>query len=178
MSIRARASGVRMSDIIVLGAGPAGVIAAIRAADLGARTVLVTSTAFGGMATNEGPVPVRTLAQASRLLQQTRQFGQYGVKVGEPVLDYPRLLARVHEVVEDVRSHSSFREQVDSLGIIVHEQSGGTRFDGRNTIVTRNGLRLEADKIIICAGGVSRRLAIPGFELTSTPGEAWSLPAA
>jgi pyruvate/2-oxoglutarate dehydrogenase complex dihydrolipoamide dehydrogenase (E3) component len=168
---------LNVSDVIVIGAGPAGVLAAIRAADLGARTVLVTSGAFGGMATNEGPVPVRTLAHAARLIRQTRQFGQYGLAVSEPVLDYPRLLGRVHEVVADVRSHSSFREQIDSIGIAVHEHTGGARFADSNTIVTNTGLRLGADKIIICAGGVSRRLSMPGFEFTSTPGEVWGLPA-
>jgi FAD dependent oxidoreductase len=58
-----------VSDVLVIGAGPAGVLAAIRAGDLGARTELVTSTVFGGMATNEGPVPVRTLAHAARVLE-------------------------------------------------------------------------------------------------------------
>ena len=56
-------------DAIVIGAGPAGVLAASRAAELGARTTLVTRDAFGGMAANDGPVPVRTLAHAARLLR-------------------------------------------------------------------------------------------------------------
>ncbi len=84
-----------MTDVLVIGAGPAGVLAALRAADLGAQTALVTSGAFGGMAANDGPVPVRTLAHAGRLMREARQLGQYGVKVSEPVLDYSRLLARV-----------------------------------------------------------------------------------
>ena len=103
-----------MIDVLVIGAGPAGVVAALRAADLGARTVLVTRDAFGGMAANDGPVPVRTLAHAARLLRDARQLGQYGIAVGEPVLDYRRLLARVREVLNDVRAHSAFRNQIDS----------------------------------------------------------------
>jgi pyruvate/2-oxoglutarate dehydrogenase complex dihydrolipoamide dehydrogenase (E3) component len=79
-----------MTDVLVIGAGPAGVLAALRAADLGAQTALVTSGAFGGMAANDGPVPVRTLAHAGRLMREARQLGQYGVKVSEPVLDYSR----------------------------------------------------------------------------------------
>src|SRR5258705_13615976 len=50
----------KMIDVLVIGAGPAGVLAAPRAADLGARTALLTRTEFGGMAANDGPVPVRT----------------------------------------------------------------------------------------------------------------------
>src|SRR6476660_950821 len=104
-------------DIIVLGAGPAGVVAALRAADLGARTALVTRDEFGGMAANDGPVPVRTLAHAARLIREARQLGQYGIAVREPMLDYPRLLARVREVVHEVRARSTWREQIDSLGV-------------------------------------------------------------
>src|SRR4029453_14578639 len=117
-----------MIDIIVFGAGPAGVLAALRAADLGARTMLVTRSEFGGMAANDGPVPVRTLAHAARLIREARQLGQYGIDWGEPVLQYPRLLARVQEVVRDVRGHSLLRAQIDAAGVTVEERAGAARF--------------------------------------------------
>ncbi|TMC16818.1 MAG: NAD(P)/FAD-dependent oxidoreductase [Chloroflexi bacterium] len=164
-----------MIDVLVIGAGPAGVLAALRAADLGARTVLVTRTEFGGMAANDGPVPVRTLAHAARLIREARQLSEYGIGVSEPVLDYPRLLARVREVVNDVRAHSSLRPQIDSLGVAVHEHAGVARFVDEHTIETKSGLRLRAEKIVICTGGVSRRLSVPGFELTNTHSDAWGL---
>src|SRR6266496_4073165 len=164
-----------MIDVLVIGAGPAGVLAALRAADLGARTVLVTRTEFGGMAANDGPVPVRTLAHAARLIREARQLSEYGIGVNEPVLDYPRLLARVREVINDVRAHSSLRPQIDSLGVTVHEHAGVARFADEHTIETQDGLRLEAEKVIICTGGVSRRLSVPGFELASTHSDAWRL---
>src|SRR5262249_4888803 len=113
-----------MTDVIVIGAGPAGVLAALRAAELGARTTLIASSEFGGMAATDGPVPVRTLAHASRLLRQAHQLDQYGVTVSEPRLDYSRLLGRVREVVDEVCAHSSYRPQLDSLGVTVHEQAG------------------------------------------------------
>src|SRR5690242_21872413 len=164
-----------MIDILVIGAGPAGVLAALRAADLGARTVLVTRSEFGGMAANDGPDPVRTLAHAARLIREARQLGQYGIGVSEPLLDYSRLLTRVREVVRDARAHSSLRQQIDSLGVTVHEHAGVARFADQHTIETEDGLRLEAEKVIICTGGVSRRLSVPGFDLTSTHSDAWRL---
>src|SRR5437899_12272235 len=97
-----------MIDTLVIGAGPAGVLAALRAADLGARTMLVTRAEFGGMAANDGPVPVRALAHAARLIREARQLDQYGIGVSEPVLDYSRLLERVRDVVNDVSAHSFF----------------------------------------------------------------------
>ncbi len=164
-----------MTDIIVVGAGPAGVLAALRAADLGARTTLVTRGDFGGMAANDGPVPVRTLAHAARLMREARQLGQYGVSVSEPTLDYPRLLERVREVVNDARAHSSLRQQIDALGVTVHEHAGVVRFADQHTIETEDGRRLQAEKIIICTGGESRRLSVPGFDLTNTHSDAWGL---
>ena len=164
-------------NVIVVGAGPAGVFAARRAADLGAKATLITRSEFGGTAANDGPVPVRTLAHAARLIRNARELGRYGISVSEPDLDYPRLLVRVAEVVNDVRAKSFGRADVDRLGVTVHEQAGIARFVDPHTIETESGLRLQADKFILCAGGTSRRLPVPGFELTATHSDAWGLTA-
>ena len=71
--------------------------------------------------------------------------------------------------------HSSLREQIDEAGVTVYENAGAARFADPHTIITEAGLQLTADKIIICVGGVSRRLPIPGFELTSTHSSALAL---
>ena len=164
-----------MFDVIVIGAGPAGVLAALRAGDLGARTALVTRDHFGGMAANDGPVPVRTLAHAARLIRNARQLDRYGITVGEPTLDYSRLLDRVREVTTGVRAHSSLRQQIDTANVKVYENCGAVRFLDAHTVETSTGQKLEAQKIIICTGGKSRKLNVPGFELTATHSDAWQL---
>src|SRR4029079_5015307 len=115
-------------DLIVIGAGPAGMIAALRAAELGAQTALIARDEFGGMAANDGPVPVRTLAHAARLIRDVRQLDRYGISIGDPSLDYPKLLQRVQDVTCDVRAHSSLRQQINSAKVQVFENSGVVRF--------------------------------------------------
>lgn len=164
-----------MLDVLVIGGGPAGVVAALRAADAGAKTTLVTRDEFGGMAANDGPVPVRTLAHAARLIRDAGQLGRYGIVVGEPSLDFPRLLARVREVVREVQANSTFRAQVDAVGVTVHENAGSSRFLDARTIETASGLSLSAARIIICTGGISRQLTVPGSQFTATHSDAWNL---
>jgi dihydrolipoamide dehydrogenase len=172
---KADISNASKVDVVVIGGGPAGVVAALRAADLGAKTALITRDEFGGMAANDGPVPVRTLAHAARLIREARQLGEYGIAVDEPVLVYPRLLARVRQVTSDVRAHSTWREQIDSLGVSVYERAGIARFVDPHTVEMSTGLQLQAEKVIVCTGGISRRLNVPGFEFTNTHSDAWSL---
>ena len=164
-------------DIVIIGAGPAGIVAALRAAELGAKTVLITRGEVGGMAANDGPIPVRVLAQAARLLREAKQLGKYGISVSEPILDYSRLLARTREVVHDVREYGIRREQLENVGVTIYDNSGTARFVDPHTVETARGLRLRADRIILSAGGTSRRLPIPGFEWTATHSDAWSLTA-
>jgi pyruvate/2-oxoglutarate dehydrogenase complex dihydrolipoamide dehydrogenase (E3) component len=164
-------------NIVVIGGGPAGSSAALRAAELGARTVLVTRGEFGGMAANDGPIQVRTLALAARLLRESRQLGQHGIAVSEPILDYPQLLVRTREIVDDVCEHSTSRENLERAGVTIYEHAGTARFVDQHTVQTDSGLRLRADKIILSAGGTSRRLSVPGFEWTATHSDAWGLTA-
>ncbi len=67
------------------------------------------------------------------------------------------------------------REQIDSLDVTVYENAGLARFVDPKTIETASGLRLQSDKIILCTGGISRHLDVPGFEFTNTHSDAWSL---
>src|ERR1700758_3890765 len=117
-----------MLDVVVIGAEPAGVIASLRAARLGGQTALITRDEFGGMAANEGPVPVRTLAQAARLIREARQLPRYGITSGELSLDYSRLLARVREVTAAAREQTLLRDDVERAGVRIYEQAGPARF--------------------------------------------------
>jgi dihydrolipoamide dehydrogenase len=127
------------------------------------------------MAANDGPVPVRTLAHAARLMREARQLGLYGIRAGEPHLDYQALLARAKEVVGEVREHSTLRRQIEAAGTIVRENEGRCRFVDAHSVEAPSGERFSADRIIICTGGEARRLTVPGAELVASHSGAWSL---
>ena len=155
---------------LVIGAGPAGVVAALRAARLGARTALVTRDELGGMAANDGPVPVRTLAHAARLMREARQLPRYGISAREPTLDYSRLLARVREVTGEVRKHSLLRDDLRRAGVTIYEHAGTARLRRPACDRVRECERgCESTKVIICTGGASRRLAVAGIRADLHP---------
>src|ERR687890_1763528 len=86
-------------EVVVVGGGPAGVTAALRARELGAEVALVESGDMGGVCTNDGCVPTRVLARAAHLVRDAQQFAQYGLE-GEPHgVDFVRLLDRAQHVV-------------------------------------------------------------------------------
>ena len=172
-----------MYDLIVLGAGPAGVAATERAARMGAKVCLVDAQRAGGTDAVSGVVPARTLAYIAHLKRTAEQLGRYGIDVGEPKLDFARALARCREVVDEV--HASKEALAEQLGegdnLTVLENVGGARFVDSHTIALEDGRRLSAGRFVVCTGGHARRPDFPGGEHALVPSDLWqsatSLPA-
>ena len=116
---------------------------------------------------------MRTLAHTAYLMRNARQLGQYGVVINEPALDY-QTSGRVDEVTREVREQTTLRTLIESHGGLIRENTGPIRFQDAHNIVTKTGLRLHSEKFIVCTGGVSKELPIPGFEHTSTHSDAWA----
>jgi pyruvate/2-oxoglutarate dehydrogenase complex dihydrolipoamide dehydrogenase (E3) component len=163
-------------DVAVIGAGPAGTAAALRASELGASVVVLEAGRTGGTCVNTGCVPTRVLAKAARLARESRHADDYGVDVGIPAIDWAATVAKVHERVDRVRSIKKESERFSLAGIdLIHE--GRARFVDDRTLVLESGRRLTAAAIIVCVGGHSKRLPIPGAELATVPEGVLELPA-
>ncbi|MFC0682771.1 dihydrolipoyl dehydrogenase family protein [Lysobacter korlensis] len=162
-------------DIAVIGAGPAGTAAALRAAELGAKVVVLEAGRVGGTCVNTGCVPTRVLAKTARLIREARSADDYGIAVGTPVIDWAATVARVHERVDAVRSIKREAERFAQAGVALI-QEGRARFQDDRTLVLESGRRVTAGSILICVGGHSKRLPIPGAELATVPEDVLSLP--
>jgi glutathione reductase (NADPH) len=162
-------------DIVVIGAGPAGTAAALRAAELGARVAVAEAAHTGGTCVNTGCVPTRVLAKAARLMREIRTAEAYGIDVAQRPLNWSATVARVQERVDLVRSIKREAERFSDAGIeLVLE--GRARFTDARTVVLDSGRRLTAATFIVCVGGHSRRLPIPGAELATVPEDVLTLP--
>ena len=158
-----------MYEVVVVGGGPAGVTAALRARELGAELALVERGKMGGTCTNDGCVLTRVLAHAARLMRGAEQLADE-VVVGEPPrADFSRLLERTRALVEEVHEKKRLRKRLDEGGVRVFDGVGGARFVGENTLALEDGRRLEADKFVLCAGGHARRLNLSGRRARPCP---------
>lgn len=162
-------------DLIVIGGGPAGVTAALRARELGASVALVERGRMGGTCTNDGCVPTRVLAHAARLIRDARQFPNYGLEGPAPQLNFERLLARTQSVVYTIHEKKQLLSHLRSSGAAVFAGVGEVYFNDPHTLALPDGTRLQADKFILCAGGRARRLDFPGEQLALTHSDVWSL---
>jgi dihydrolipoamide dehydrogenase len=85
-------------DLLVLGGGPGGYVAALRASQLGLKTALVEREHLGGICLNWGCIPTKALLHGADMLRTLRHAGDYGIQVGEPRTDLAAMIARSRSV--------------------------------------------------------------------------------
>ncbi len=166
-------------DLVVIGAGPGGYVAAIRAAQLGMRVACVESEArLGGTCLRVGCIPSKALLEASeRFSEAQHSFADIGIQVGELTLDLPKMLGKKDAVVKSLTEGIGFLFKKNKI----------TRYQGHGKIVgigkvvvesDSGSEEVEADKILIATG--SKSAPLPGVEVdgvvVGTSTEALSFP--
>jgi dihydrolipoamide dehydrogenase len=158
-------------DVIVIGGGPGGYVAAIRAAQLGQKTAVVERDKAGGRCLNYACIPAKTILRSAELYDEVRNGAELGI-TGDVEIDWPALQARRAKVSESLSKGVEFLWDKGKITTIDGE--GSLTADGN---VSVNGETYEAKAVVLATGSVA--LPIPGVpfggRVLDTWG-AWSLP--
>ncbi len=159
-------------DTIVVGSGPGGYVAAIRAAQLGMKTAVIEREFVGGRCLNVACIPAKAVLRVADVLTEVREAGEFGIRVGEPEIDYPAIMARREKVIKTLTGGVSGLFKKNGIELI--EGEGAL---GQPGTVTVNRNQIAAKTIIIATGSVKR--PIPGTQFGGRvigTEEAWALP--
>jgi dihydrolipoamide dehydrogenase len=159
-------------DCIVIGSGPGGYVAAIRAAQLGMKTAVVEKDRVGGRCLNYACIPAKAVLRVADVLSEIREADEFGLKVGEPEIDYPAISARRDRVIKTLTGGVSGLFKKNKIDVI--EGAGAVAGAGA---VSTNGQEYSAKAIVLATGSVKR--PIPGTQFGGRvigTEEAWALP--
>lgn len=149
-------------DIVVIGAGPGGYVAAIRAAQLGGKVTLIEKEELGGTCLNWGCIPTKALLRGTEILSLLRAGEDYGIQAKEISIDFSKLMARKDRTVKTLVNGVGGLMKANGIEVL----KGRAKFTGpfrlEVTSETQPRAELKARKIIIATGSVSADLPIPG----------------
>lgn len=141
-------------DIIVIGSGPGGYVAAIRASQLGKKTAIVERAEAGGVCLNWGCIPTKALLKSAQVYTYCKNAAHYGLELaGEVRPDLEKIVARSRGVAETMSKGVAFLLKKNNIDLI--QGFGRLKGDGR---VNVDGTEYEADHIILATGARPREM--------------------
>lgn len=147
-------------NLVIIGAGPCGLIAAAGAAGLGAKVALIERHAMGGDCLNVGCVPSKGLIRAARAAAQVRQSAKFGILAAEPEIDFTAAIHRMRQLRANISDVDSVQRYQEELGVDVF--LGDAAFSSANTVKV-GGQELTFKKALIATGARAARIPIPGL---------------
>ncbi|MEI8329398.1 MAG: FAD-dependent oxidoreductase, partial [Chlamydiia bacterium] len=146
-------------DIAVIGAGPGGYVAAIKASQYGKKIVLIEKQYLGGTCLNTGCIPTKTLISNAHVMHTVQHAADFGITTGSISFDYSKMKQRKDSVVEKMRK--GLEGLINSNGITILE--GHAEFTSPNSLKVRGqaSQMIQFDSVIIASG--SEPLDIPAF---------------
>ncbi len=141
-----------MLSFIILGSGPAGIAAALRAAQLGEKVCVVEQNQLGGVCLNRGCIPTKVLLRSARIFSQIKRAGDWGINVEGATLDFKRAWGRKDRVVNALRK--SMQASLDDSGVEVVIGRGRLRGTSEVEVVLPDGgvRLLESSRVIVATG--------------------------
>src|SRR2546429_4881546 len=136
-------------DCIVIGSGPGGYVAAIRAAQLGMKTAVVEKEFIGGRCLNIACIPAKAVLRAADVATEVRHAGDFGVKVAEPEIDFAGVGAHRDKVIKTLTGGVSMLLKKNKVDVI--EGEGALTPNGN---VSVNGDEIEAGTVILATGSI------------------------
>ncbi|HLZ07490.1 MAG TPA: FAD-dependent oxidoreductase, partial [Chloroflexota bacterium] len=163
------------TDIAVIGGGPGGYVGAIRAAQLGAKVVLIEKDLLGGTCLNRGCIPSKALLDAAERYEVLQHAEEYGLKAESVGFDYATVLARKQKVVDQLRS--GVEGLVKGNGITYIHGQASFKDAHRLVVKVDDGSEQEvvAKNVVIATGSVEGRPPIPGLDLPGIIGSTEGL---
>ncbi|MDO9596290.1 MAG: FAD-dependent oxidoreductase [Azoarcus sp.] len=152
-------------NLVVIGAGAAGLVTAYIAAAVKAKVTLVEAHRMGGDCLNYGCVPSKALIRSAKLAHQIRHGERYGLEPGEPAFSFRKVVARIHAVIRSVEPHDSV-ERYTALGVEVLQGYAKVIDPWTVEIKLNDGSvqRLTTRSIVIAAGASPVIPKLPGIE--------------
>jgi dihydrolipoamide dehydrogenase len=152
----------RSYQLVIIGTGPGGYVAAIRAAQLGLKTAVVERDELGGTCLNWGCIPTKAWIVTAHLLEQIKRAKEYGIEVGEPRIQWDWLLERKNKIVKQMTG--GVKTLLSGRGVEIHK--GTAKLTAADRMVVTSGdtkTELAADSIMLATGAYA--WMPPGFAL-------------
>jgi len=149
-------------DIAVLGGGPGGYVAAIRAAQLGKKVAIIDKDRLGGICLNWGCIPTKALLKNAEIFHYIKNSDQYGIKIPKYTVDFNATISRSRTVADQLSKGIAFLMKKNKVD---HIEGTGTLLSSSSIKVVKGNKQqtIDAEKIILATGGRPR--SFPGMEL-------------
>lgn len=150
-------------DLVVIGGGPAGYAAAIRAGQLGKRVACVELERAGGTCLNWGCIPSKALLKAAEIVESIHQAGEFGISVAEPQVDFGKVMGRSRKVSDRMAQGIEFLFKKNKVEYYLGRGQITNPKEVRITDGPAKGKVLATQRILVATGCTARRL--PGIEV-------------